>query len=65
SGSGSSGAAGSRLAGMSEVMRRSVMDVVRASYATGSGKVFAAMAVLSLGFVLLALAYPRKRTDRR
>ncbi len=36
------------------------MPLIRASYASGSNKVFLAMGCLSLLFIPLALLYPRK-----
>ncbi|BDR53579.1 MFS transporter [Bombiscardovia nodaiensis] len=59
-GSGASGGASSQLASLPAGVRKAVMEVVRASYATGSGKVFLAMACLSVVFVFLALVYPSK-----
>lgn len=59
-GSGSGGGSQSQLAAMPAAMRDTVMSLVRASYASGSSKVFLAMACLSLVFIPLALLYPRK-----
>lgn len=59
-GSGSAGGSQSQLASLPASVRETVMSLVRASYATGSSRVFLAMACLSLAFIPLALLYPRK-----
>ena len=59
-GSGTSAGAQSQFASMPQSMRNMIMPLIRASYASGSSKVFLAMGCLSLLFIPLALLYPRK-----